>query len=50
MMMELLILLSNIKENNIMRQVQNLVEKEDYINNNIMITKNEDFVRYMILD
>jgi hypothetical protein len=49
MMMEKLILSLNIRENNIMRQVQNLAEKEDYINNNIMTIKNEDFVHYMIL-
>jgi hypothetical protein len=48
MMMEKLILLLNIKVNSIMNQAQSLVEKEVFINSNIMIIKNVDFVRFMI--
>jgi len=31
-----------------MKHLQNLAEKEDYISNNIMIIKKEDFALYMI--
>ena len=40
----------NIKENNIMKPARNLEASVVYINNNIMIIKNEDFVLYTILD
>ena len=50
MMMVELILLLNIRVSNIMKQVLNLVVKEVYISNNIMIIKNDAFVLYMILD
>ena len=39
-----------IKENSIMNQVQNLVGKKVFINNNLMIIKRDGFVLCMILN